>query len=477
MSVDREWIRQINCVDCGHDLQSARSQSMAQELIRPIRSFVWQQVLPTKWKSNRAKYAASKLIRIRNGCRVFGSRSAVEMEFQSNFSKLIVAHFLTEQRVRRLIGSVLQQVAQGPNVRLCHLQRLELGQFVFLANRRHHIAQLIERLVQPVHATSLACVGRQPSLLHHRRASRQRFLIRARWTLSSAAAASFFRRLFRRQLWSAVALGRCVGRLIETLAGVLVELQVHLVSVGAAVEAVARAVQLVRCGRIDPGGVVQEARIVRRIEAGRVRRTARKDRATLVGRRAIRAIRCHGHEIRHKLLIRCVHCCACESAHWPASIDGRVLTMPLIWFIVLARTPRLPSNWFISFSFDFFSTSLRLELCLCQLSPCSLFISLPDSSLNQRKKNENWLPYSALLCFDSMIETISCVISWMHCSPVGFDLLFARARALFVWPGDDYGYFTWFFMICGCDALTNHFEDWDPFGPHSVRFYWALNVN
>lgn len=75
--------------------------------------------------------------------------------------------YLRFQAVCRLSLAVvlLQKVAQGCYVALCHLQGLELAELVVGAEARHDLAQLVEGVVQAVHATPFARVrGEAPAL-------------------------------------------------------------------------------------------------------------------------------------------------------------------------------------------------------------------------------------------------------------------------------------------------------------------------
>ena len=66
-------------------------------------------------------------------------------------------------------NKLLEQLAQGRDVTLRHLQRFVLGKLAIVAQRRHNIPELIERRVQVVHAPPFAGIGRQAALLHHLR--------------------------------------------------------------------------------------------------------------------------------------------------------------------------------------------------------------------------------------------------------------------------------------------------------------------
>lgn len=165
------------------------------------------------------------------------------------------------------------------------------------------------------------------------------------------------------------------------------------------------------------------------------------------------------------------------------------ITKPLIWLIVLACTILISSNWFISFlflCFDFFSTSLRSKLCLCQFSPrCSLFISFryiaeSEMKIDYRIQLFVWF---VLLFYDSIMEKISCVISKMHCFRFGMPFLSAgfvfafvcvcvREQRLQIF----HVIFHDLWFVATVVALTKHFRK-RSFRPHSVRFYWTLNVN
>lgn len=60
----------------------------------------------------------------------------------------------------------LKQLGQGVDVNLRHLQSLVLGQLLVVVERRDDAPQLVERVVQPVHAPPLARVrGHAPLLL------------------------------------------------------------------------------------------------------------------------------------------------------------------------------------------------------------------------------------------------------------------------------------------------------------------------
>lgn len=60
----------------------------------------------------------------------------------------------------------LQKFVQGCNVRLCHLQRLELGQLPVVAQRRNYISQSIECIIQTIHSSSFSCVRCYTSFSH-----------------------------------------------------------------------------------------------------------------------------------------------------------------------------------------------------------------------------------------------------------------------------------------------------------------------
>lgn len=59
----------------------------------------------------------------------------------------------------------LEQLSQSVDVNLRHLQRFVLGQLLVVVKRRDDAAQLVKRVVQPVHAPPLARVGSHAPLL------------------------------------------------------------------------------------------------------------------------------------------------------------------------------------------------------------------------------------------------------------------------------------------------------------------------
>lgn len=69
------------------------------------------------------------------------------------------------------VGPV-DEVGEGADVGLRHLQRLILGQLVIAAQIGDDLAQPLERVVEAVHAAPLACVGGDPPPLQHRRRRR-----------------------------------------------------------------------------------------------------------------------------------------------------------------------------------------------------------------------------------------------------------------------------------------------------------------
>jgi hypothetical protein len=66
-------------------------------------------------------------------------------------------------------GVPLEEVPQSCDVRLGHLQRLELAELVVRIQTRNDLPQSIERLVQAVHPATLSCVRGQSAPLHDRR--------------------------------------------------------------------------------------------------------------------------------------------------------------------------------------------------------------------------------------------------------------------------------------------------------------------
>ena len=66
----------------------------------------------------------------------------------------------------------LNEGRQRPDVGLCHLQRLKLGQLVVVAERWNDLAQFFKGVVEAVHPTTLTRVGGQPSLAQYRRGRR-----------------------------------------------------------------------------------------------------------------------------------------------------------------------------------------------------------------------------------------------------------------------------------------------------------------
>uniref|UniRef100_A0AAG5DV85 Uncharacterized protein n=1 Tax=Anopheles atroparvus TaxID=41427 RepID=A0AAG5DV85_ANOAO len=62
-----------------------------------------------------------------------------------------------------------EKFVQRGDVGLRHLERFELGQLPVVPERRYHISQPIERIVETVHPPALACIRRKAALFHHLR--------------------------------------------------------------------------------------------------------------------------------------------------------------------------------------------------------------------------------------------------------------------------------------------------------------------
>ena len=137
-------------------------------------SSTWREIaLSSHWFVTKSRKRVAdrkqKCLLVLGGTRT-GGRGIVSLQSAAHPSQ---AQIESSQHQRCAPGPVshssVQELVEGGDVALGHLQGLVFGELLLAAETGQHGAQLVERVVQAEHAAPLARVGRQPALLHHHR--------------------------------------------------------------------------------------------------------------------------------------------------------------------------------------------------------------------------------------------------------------------------------------------------------------------